>query len=108
MTSLRIQVTITSLASTSDSLHGTVPTTLEQQIRMFFAENTRAAANFYNYVGDAMHSLSLHFTTGSDPTGFSVPFRFLGLGSGKQVAILAASTSKCSLGTQTPSENWLP
>ena len=34
MTSFRIQVTINSHASTSDFLHGTVPTTLEQQIRM--------------------------------------------------------------------------
>ena len=77
MTSFRIQVTINSHASTSDFLHGTVPTTLEQQIRMFFDENTRAVANFYNYFGDTMPSSNLHFTTGSDPTptGFSVPFR---------------------------------
>ena len=70
-------VTISNHASTSDSHHGIVPTTLEQQIRMFFAENIHAAANFYNYYGNIMPSWSLHFTTGSDPTrtGFSVTFR---------------------------------
>ena len=77
LTSFRIQVTISNHASTSDSHHGIAPTTLEQQIRMFFAENIHAAANFYNYYGDIMPSLSLRLTTGSDPapTGFSVPFR---------------------------------
>ena len=77
MTSFRIQVTINNHASTSDFLHGTVHAKLEQLIRMFFDENTRAVANFYNYFGDAMPSSSLHFITGSDPTltGFSVPFR---------------------------------
>ena len=70
-----------------------VPTMLEQQIRMFFAVNIHTAANFYNYYGGIMPSLSLRFTTGSDPTptGFSVPFRL-------------------RLNSQFPrsSENWFP
>ena len=77
MTSFKIQVTINNHASTSDFFHGTLHTMLVQLIRMFFDENTHAVANFYNYFGDAMPSLNLRFTTGSDPTltGFSVPFR---------------------------------
>ena len=77
LTSFKIQVTINNHASTLDSHHGIVPTMLEQQIRMFFAVNILAAANFYNYYGDIMPSLSQRFTTGSDPipSGFSAPFR---------------------------------
>ena len=70
---------------------------------MFFAVNIHAAANFYNYYGDIMPSLSLRFTTGSDPipTGFSVPFRlrlnshFLRFGSKK------ASGNTCYVHIQT-------
>ena len=52
-------------------------TTLVLQNRMFFAENTHAAANIYSFCGDSVPSLNLHFTTGSDPTttGSSVQFQ---------------------------------
>ena len=77
MTSFKIRATINSLASTSDSRRGIVHTTLVLLSRMFFAENTPVAANIYNFCGDNMPSLNLHFTIGSDPTttGFSVRFQ---------------------------------
>ena len=60
MTSFKTQVTINNHASTSDFLHGTVHTTLEQLIRMFFDENTHAVANF------AFFKPALHYWKGSN------------------------------------------